>query len=601
MTRWVIWLAVLGATGLAAAPSSGWSQDRTPGRYLSVQLADADAARSSADLRPLGRTRITVTLRDPTTGSPLGGVGVGAWIVPDDGRSCADWYAQVGRAARTDDEVTALIGFDIAEAIADSRIALVDPQFDLASANIKAITQLTETLQGWAVGQAGHDIAAVTAGTQNAYLVDPAAGRAARVALPTAAHGVTASRDGYWFGLADGRASLIGTDGKVVRTVAVGRGPVAVLGDSQSEAVALAGDGQGLVLKPGRAQRITLNEQPGSAVLSPLADSLFALSRAGDALLRADLDGSTAESDRFPLEFVAARITSAPTGRWIALADHEGQRIGIFDTRTMRVRWRIDMPDPVVEMAFSDNFLYLMHRRQGGVTRVTFDPEGGPPGLSGIAAGLPSDVPQEAGPLPRLIRIPGGGMLVASSRERQAYIVAESGAQAAVTVVPLRAGKPLGLAVRQRGLVPGASAGTYESYFTSGKEGRYLAVIRTDAPELLQCQGFAVGRLRAARLSERTKPLVAPDPVRLQLDFSTDGLRVQLPAGTRLQRAMLMRQDGSWRQFFDAVPDRPGAWMLRESQRLAPGSYQVFIAIDGPEGEETLTETLTVADNGERA
>lgn len=569
---------------------------------------DADNARRFVEVRvesdegkPSGRpaeaghfARVKVRVRDPATGFAMNGLYPALWIVPDNGSSCGDWYARITGNPLLPDNVIPLVGYDLIQATTEGHVAVIDPVLNLASANIRSLRKLPGPLRDWDVSGDGRTLAVVSEGNGRIELV-PFGKDIAPVAvdLPPA-HAIAAAASGFWVGLIDGRAVHLTADGETTAPIKVGNKPVSITAGEGGLAVALSADGKGLILDGrGGQQPFALERASRAGALSPLADSFFALDDHGTALFRVDLV-NPAESDRHELPAVYHHLAADPRGRWLALRDEAGGSISIFDTQTMRVRWSISMPDPVVEMRFSDNFLYLMHRRQGGVTRVIFDPMGSAPGLAAIAAGIASDTPQSSGSLAHMVRIPGGGIFVASARERQAYMVSEDGAQAAMSSLPLRAGRTAGIMLRLRGLLPTGNDGEYEARFTPAARGRHLALVQTETPRLLHCAPFSVGGKGSETVAARAKPPAAQSYVLSATDLSAQStMRFRIDGGpARPVELMLMREDGGWRQFLGA-PVRDGQdFVVRVDPTPAPGRYRLYVQIAAADGS-----SATVAGN----
>lgn len=567
------------------------------GRFVSIALSgqnDHDRASHTKGtaLQPNRPARIEVQLRDPATGFGIGGVGMFAWIVPDNGMSCPEWFRRVDRNSQLQSDVIPLVGFDILQATRDNRIAVVDPQLSLASANIRSITPLPGPLKAWAIAADGR-VAGIIAQDGKVVLVDAAAGKVDVIDGIVGAHGLTMTRNGLWIGLEDGRAIPLQATGVPGAAQKVGEGRVAILAGDDVPAVALAADGRGGMLDRGRT--FNLGERVGVATLSRLANSLFALSQDGRTVLVADLDTQEIVR-RIALDDTADRIMASPSGRWVALASADGGHITIIDSETMQVRWTAMMPDPVVEMAFSQSFLYFRHRHQAGVTRMTFDAMAAKPGLTAIASGVPSQVPHQAGSLARLMRIESGGMLLASEHERIAYIIEESSKLASEGTIGLRAGDTEGVLVRQRGLLPTETTGTYAGWFTAPTDGRYLAVVRTQSPEFVQCQAFVIGKPGPRRMAatEMTKPVTTA-----KASIEGGALTLSLPKQISIRRVMVMRTDGTWRQFLTPASTKSSGTLLRLplDEQPAPGQYQVFVEYRQADG---ATVTLsTQADVGQ--
>lgn len=601
MTRVDFWrsaalsgMALAACSGGGSSPAAAQDQDAAQ-RFIDVRV-ESDEGRTDGTRAETGRSaRIKVRVRDPATGFAIGGLYPAAWIVPDDGTSCGDWYARIVGNPLLPDEVAPLIGYELVQATTDGRVAVIDPVLNLASANIRSLRSLPATPSDWEVSGDGRAIALVAAAQGRLDLMMLGTDEPAVAAALPAAHSVAAADKGFWIGLRDGRAVHLSSQGTVSEPIGVGTGPVTIVPGAGDFSVAIAADGKGRFLdrSSGRFRDFDLGHASGAGVFSPLADSFFALDRDGTLLSRVDLF-EPSETARYPLPAAFRHLAADPRGRWLALRDESGASISIFDTQTMRVRWTVSMPDPVVEMQFSDNFLYLMHRRQGGVTRVILDPRGSAPGLAAIAAGVASDTPQQAGPLGHMVRIPGGGIFVASMRERQAYMISEDGAQAAMSSLPLRAGLTAGIKLRLRGLLPTANAGEYEARFTPAADGRHLALVQTEAPKLLHCAPFIVGGAVKATMATRPRPPAAASYSISSADFRAPStLRFRISGGrVKPAEVMLMRDDGGWRQFLDNPVADKTDFVVAVDPAPQPGRYRLYVKFAAPDGS-----VVTVAAN----
>ena len=219
------------------------------------------------------------------------------------------------------------------------------------------------------------------------------------------------------------------------------------------------------------------------------------------------------------------------------------------------------------------------------MTRVILDPKGSAPGLAAIAAGVASDTPQEAGPLGHMVRIPGGGIFVASMRERQAYMVSEDGAQAAMSSLPLRAGLTAGIKLRLRGLLPSDSAGEYVARFNPAANGRHLALVQTEAPKLLHCAPFVVGDANKEARAAKLRPPSASFALSKATFADPSTVRFRIDGGrARPVELMLMRDDGGWRQFLgNPVLDNLD-FVVRVDPAPSPGRYRLYVKFIAPDG-----------------
>ena len=487
-------LCLLLACGPGWVPAS--AQD---GRAIRVQLA----AEGGGPARAGEPAAVSVRVQDPASGFALSGLTPALWLLPltpgEAQTSCEQRVNRLAGAAAPARGGVDVNGFDLIQATADGKLALVDPLLNLASANLKGVLDLGEVPAAWALEPDGRVLAVAITGDRPLRRIDLASfTQLEPTPLPAAPVALLGAGDTLWAGLADG--SVRGGGGAVH---ALGRGAVR-LAATPLGVLAVAASGQGAYLRGHeRVAEVDLGTPILALGYSPLADSGYALDATGRNLLVVPQDSPQAVR-RIALPRAMRTLAVAPDGRWLALVAEDGLAVSIVDTVRDRVRWTVEVRDPVIAAGFSDAFLYLMHAHQGGASRVVFDPQGGPPGVVTIAAGSRAAGEQRAGALPMLARIPAAGMLLASSRDRSAFMVNDDNAQAAMSSLPLRAGTPAGILLRYRGLEADPSErGLYRAGVVLPRGGEYLAVVRTESPALAHC-----ARLTVAPAAGET-PLVA--------------------------------------------------------------------------------------------
>lgn len=499
--------------------------------HVAANAVDGGELRAGVPLR------VDVSVRDPASGTPLNGLTPALWLVPDDGEQvdgrCERLVNRLAASAVPPDGTVDANGFDLIQATDDGKLALVDPLLNLASANIKAVVDLGQTPRAWAISASGATLAVAVPESRDLRLIDMSRFTdAVRAELPAEASAVVADGNGFRVGTSNGAVITVSGDGKVGALERLGTGPVILSGEGET-IVALARSGDGAFIRRGASlARFAIGAPVATAVYIPLADALFALTADGTALVRVPQDQPDAPQ-RITLERKARAMAASPDGRWLALTAEDGSSIAVVDVARGRERWTIAANDPVIAADFSDAFLYLVHARQGGATRIVFDPAGGPPGTVTIAAGSTRADEQRAGALPLLARIPQAGMLVASSRDRAAYMINDDNAQAAMSSLPLRAGAPAGILLRYRGLSPSAERGGYGAQLIVPQGGAYLAVVRTEQPAVAHCARLTIagpaGRAVAAAAAslapviERsltTSPNIAAGPQTLRFSIS---------------------------------------------------------------------------------
>lgn len=538
---------------------------------------------------------ILVSARDPATGSPLVGSVPALWLAPisepeAEKTRCEVWVSRLLNAPVVPAGVIDLNGFDVVQATDDGRLALVDPQLNLASANIKAIVSLGSAPDAWAIDADGRQLWAALGHSRTLVrlTLEPLA-IAAKHELANAPTALAALGTTFWAGTVGGDVLRIDPQGMPVAAGSIGSGRVLIDAAGEEGLFAVAENGGGVfITHQGLGAKFAINTPLRSAAFAPLADTLYALDQSGKHLIAIPRDSPT-HPVSVALSRRSATLTASPDGRWLALTAETGQSLSIYDTMSNRERWTIEVADPMISAVFSDAFLYLTHRRQGGVSRVVFDPKGGPPGIVTIAAGATGDTPQQPSPLPLVARIPKAGIFIASARDRTAYMVSEE-SMAPMSSLPLRAGKPVGILLRYRGLIPAKPEGDYTARAVPPYGGPYLAIVRIDQPNLVHCTRIEIAgtpdpALTAVR-SAATRPAVTLTvaPIRrgdTQLLFALIG---QHPDHITISRAMLIAGDSTWRQFASDVT-RSGDQFMASITVDNDGPWRLYVEYIGQDGE----------------
>jgi hypothetical protein len=586
---------------LASLSASALGREKS---VLSTKLSGAGGKAARAGESAL----LSLTARDPATGYRLNGLRPAIWLVPDDkgGPDCETWINRLAGVPTAPEGVIDLNGYDVVHATRDNALALVDPKLNLASANIKAVSRLRAEISAWALEPGSEHIAIAhkASGDLTIHGVAPfAPEKTLNLGAPIT--GLMAKDQRFSVGLADGRLVEVTHAGAVAREHRIGQQAVHLAETGKGGLVAISEDGKGaFVSNDGAFVRFDLGQSARGVVFSERADSAYILSRDGRSVFRIGQD-TPGIAHAIPLEREASRLLVDPKGERLALQASDNRSFSIIDTQSNRLRWTIDVEDPLIEMMFSDNFLYLAHEKLGGVTRIVFDPLGGPPGVASIAAGARSDAPPFRSALPMITRIPGGGILVASGRERIAYMVAEDGAQAAMSSLPLRAGDTAGIMLRYRGPVEAKEQGLYEARFVPDFGGRYLVVVRLDQPAVVHCAPVSI----AGALNPLREPNLDKAPGQAQraiepvgtVGSSSDSLDFRLRGvgpTARIVEAIAMRTDGSWRRFLQSRSLGQGLYRL-DVRFPASGTFGIFVDIVEQGGSRyTLGTSINVDDDG---
>lgn len=584
------------AAGLALMVTAGVTAQDRGASMLSVSVAGKDGAEPAAG-QPV---TFDIRARDPSSGYPLTGLSPSVWLVPDDGdeTGCQGWVNRLAGSPVPPPGVADLNGYDIIQLARDGTLAVIDPRLNLATANIRSLTRLESLPALWSIDPGGATFAVVPGNARSKIRLFDLAPIAVREEIDAGAAIVSldAGEDSLLAGTADGRLLRFSADGTPAGEMTLGTGSVLLQRGEDGGLIALAQDGRGLFEgDSGRAVRFA--GVPGgsrSVSYSSLADGAYILAADGRSLsiLHRDEPGRLVT---LPLEAEAARLVPEKRGQWLALPSPDGRSVAIFDTRIGAVRWTIAAKDPVRDVLFSDSFLYFTHARAGGVTRVVFDPDGNAPGIAMIAAGEAAASDRAPSLMPLVVRVPGNGIIAASPDRRVGFMVAEDGAQAAMSSLPLLAGDSAGLLLRYRGAREVGRNGAYRAGFVPDHGGRYLAVVRIDQPELAHCQQVRIAGEPDPALAPSSKTAKAGRAIGLRLlgTPSTGDTDVRFVidgavSGTMVREVVLMSDRGSWHRFVQVTPEGGGRYRFRTTIPRQ-GRYRLFAeVVGGPDKCQTL-------------
>ncbi|MGB3379711.1 MAG: hypothetical protein WBA55_13175, partial [Allopontixanthobacter sediminis] len=123
------------------------SQEPAGDAMLSVTVESEDGADPEAGKA----ARLILEGRDPGTDYALTGLAPAIWLVPagGDDASCEAWVNRLAGSPTAPPGVIDLNGYDIVQLAQDGTLALVDPQLNLATANIKSIVQMPAMPTHW--------------------------------------------------------------------------------------------------------------------------------------------------------------------------------------------------------------------------------------------------------------------------------------------------------------------------------------------------------------------------------------------------------------------------------------------------------------------
>lgn len=311
-------------------------------RVITVQAMDAAGGKPVAGKA----VDIRLSLRDPATGFPLTGIQPSLWLVPITGTEqedagCEVWVRRLLNAPVAPMGAIDLNGFDVVQATDDGRLALVDPQLDLASANIKSVVTLGETPEAWAIDPDGQQLS-VALGKAHAVAVltlDPFA-VAAQYPLAAAPTAIAVVGTHFWVGTADGEVLRMARGSAPVKIGRLGQGPIRIGAAGAGGLFAIAADGAGAFINRADAtelaERFVARTAVRGAAFAALADTLYVLDSSGRQLLAIPRDNPEAIHS-LSLSRSAAALAASPDGRWLALTAETGLSVMIYDTTSNQI------------------------------------------------------------------------------------------------------------------------------------------------------------------------------------------------------------------------------------------------------------------------
>lgn len=404
-------------------------------------------------------------------GYRLGGTAPRVWLVPSPGTTC--------EAPSRLSEAIEVGGRYLIAMHDDATISAINPDRSLASSNIAWITRLPAVPTFWTLDDPSGEL---------------------RVAYS----------DGT-------RAKIDAGDGRLMPAVANTPPPNAIAIPWAARVATLA-DGRLIMLKPDGATDWALTIPPlasADPALSALSGRLYALAAGGTSLIPVDL-ASRRASDPIALPAAADLLLASGDGRWLFAITRASGLVTIVDVARGRPVRALQIHGGVARAALSRSYLYLRERDRAYVSMVrlaSLDEE-----REHVVA-----IPVGRSPSGDAMVAMGDGMVFLHSDERAVYLYMESGMAdnhgtmrsptemlAPYAVVPVRGGKPIGLAVSERGL-RGTGTGRFAGSFRVPSGGRWRLIARDATTRRVACRDFAAtGAAAAARVAAR--PTVARDP-----------------------------------------------------------------------------------------
>lgn len=583
-------LIVASATAMAAVPS--------PSEPLRAPLI-AEAAFHGLDGEPLTSLspaqpfEIQLQLTNVLGSDPPAGLELMGWLRPQSASnlSCNESARSFMATGRLPTGAIELNGPIIAVASTDGALTLVDPDLDLATANLIGAQRLAAPPHSLVADEARHRLLA-TLTDQGQILAIQVPSARSEVLADSLAQPVSAwpAADGSVWALTRG-------DSRVVRVTTTGAvEPLAA--DALALNPSTSGDSMAVA---GRHYRRLLDTGDGEPLLD-ISDA------ATDAIVLSDLERSFAlaavEGDRLSIHYAdaadatveimlpaaATRLATGIEGRWILAWNPAAQTpVWLIDVARGRVLQALHPPAPIVDIAFTEFAAYLMtaDQQRVGVLDLSAIRTDRPAQLREVALGKPRTPPLQRGGLLASLW-PGRGMLAVHAESYTGFMIDD---------YSMMGDAPPMSAIRLRGGVP-ALIEAYDRSFRETRPGRFVSTAVLDTPgeyELVTTTGIGALSFCAELPMVEGTEAPAPTPGTLTAEFidmprHNAARRLHLTfrnaAGTPLAHAqftLLATALGSpWRSVITLNSDARG----RSTEAIhIPDAIPVVVVAHGPTGD----------------
>jgi hypothetical protein len=582
----------------------------------SMQAAEVELL-SGPTSRAGERMVIALAVRDPTTGWPLDGLALRAWLRAPLGAqdACLDVAGRLARSGVDPRRALALHAYDLLALGEDGTLAVVDPRLDLATANLVRIERLDGSPAAMALDVREAVLWATLPATDKLVRHDLAAGTApAAIDLP----GGPRALAGPWpdgslaVGLDEaGAVTLVGPEGGERARRTVGDGRVALAWTEERLVALTLNDGTLTVLDPATLEVLSRIAVSGPATAMALADeqdlALVADGRGGISMVA--LEAGAELLGRVPLGITADRLAVTSDGRWLSALDRGRSTLAIVDLAHGRVAHALTFEDGAEELLVGPDLLYVRLRDAPAVAILA---------LASLAADREPVVERvvmgsaSTGGRDRLLMTlgPGGRSLhLAHPVDRRVYLFTGGSMRAPVSAVPLKGVVPAALALRPRQPQPMGDGG-YRAVVEAPGPGRYSLVVALDRPPEAHCIDLVVEGepdprsavlTSAPRLeAELAGQVVANRESTILLQARRVPDRAPVAESLGMVAVMALRVGGSWQQRTVASPLGEGRYAAR-LRFPAPGRYLVLAEAPAAGLGYDAGPRLLVEVGGERA
>ena len=579
--RRAIFCALLLQAGvLAAEPGvevEMWLQEKQPPQAgeafsLSFYISGAQGGAALADLHPGGWIRPRIAGRSSCEDAVKGYLALG----PNNGRDIS------------------LNGYTFITINSDHTLAVIDPQLNLATANLHSLTRLGSKAGAWQLdAEAGRLY--ITLPDQNSLVVVDAFTGATVAAIKTATSPsqlLLLAQHGDLLWLASGVDGVIQAidvpAAEIGITLKVGEGAVQLALDEPGNRLFAYAEGNGglLIVDSGNAGVLARLQLPAGLKdlrYSPLAERLLLLGD-GEVVSVAPRQGAAAETRS--LGGSASRLYLSPNGRWLLAAQGEQGVLRLLDLSSGNPTHQLSFRHPFDQVVFSEHYAYLRHTdvaRASLIHMASLTP-GTEPGVIDIPLGSkpPGSVAASMN-LPAVAPLPeGGGAILVSPADQTLLLFMEDGMRAPMNSFRTWTAPPLAVKIHDRSLQE-RGPGVYQALTMVPRPGAYEVVFHLPNPALARCFPLDI----AGRESDTAAP--QPELYELKLidaapkagentilEFSVIDQQGKSTVPKDLQ-VLLFRPGGNWQHRAFVRPGQEGRFRLPVSFPVE-GKYRIGVA-----------------------
>lgn len=579
------------ALALIALAAPAPAAERIVKEGIAIDLAVAPLSGAGA-VTEGEMAKVTLTVTDTLTGTPLGGRFPAAWLDrlapsgaslaidggdggPTDCKQKVEAFVSGGLMSRPSVDLNAYYVLALNE---DETLSVVDPLFGYGNSKLLDMVFLKGPGEDWALSRTGDRLFVSVPGARSVAVVSTGDWNVeSEIPTASAPHRLLLQPDGHflWVATEDGVAVIDAAKAEKVSEIQTGGGRKDLAASADSRFVFVTSETEGTVAVVdvatlGVLRRVPVGAKPSSVAWSTQAGAAYVVTPG--AVVVVDPAGDAPRS-RIAVGPAAERIRFSPDGRLGFVIHPTAAEVHLLDVAVGRVVQIADTEEEPHEVGFSDEIAYIRHRGSETVLMVplkTVGEAGKPvpvidfPGGQRKPGALALTTPADG-----LVRAPGANAVLVANPEDKTIYYYKEGMAAPMGHFKNYGRKPRAVLVLDRSLGE-VRPGVYETVAKMGSGGDYDLALYLDSPRLYHC--FPVKVAVNPALAAAKKPVLEVEMLSAQ---------TTIPVGEETEiRFRLRSADGSPKT---GVADAtvltflsPGLWQRRQlATEIEAGLYRV--------------------------